>query len=94
LPIFNVSNIAGRVGQAVALRAKAFNFNTIFYDPFVADGIDKSLGGYKSGIHHILLISSCEEKQSLLIWQSDERWRRTQMFCVNCNALVIGWAEL
>ena len=38
--------VAGRVGQAVALRAKAFNFNTIFYDPFISDGIDKSLGQF------------------------------------------------
>jgi len=38
--------VAGRVGQAVALRAKAFNFNTIFYDPFIPDGVDKSLGQF------------------------------------------------
>lgn len=34
----------GRVGTAVALRAKAFGFNVIFYDPYLPDGIDKSLG--------------------------------------------------
>jgi len=28
----------------VALRAKAFGFNVIFYDPYLPDGIDKSLG--------------------------------------------------
>ena len=36
--------IPGRVGQAVALRAKVFGFNVIFYDPYLADGIEKSLG--------------------------------------------------
>lgn len=35
---------AGRVGQAVALRAKAFGFNVIFYDPYLADGVERSLG--------------------------------------------------
>lgn len=35
---------AGRVGTAVALRAKAFGFNVIFYDPYLPDGIEKSLG--------------------------------------------------
>ena len=35
---------AGRVGTAVALRAKVFGFNVVFYDPYLADGIEKSLG--------------------------------------------------
>ncbi|XP_023337639.1 C-terminal-binding protein isoform X2 [Eurytemora carolleeae] len=34
----------GRIGSAVALRAKAFGFNVIFYDPYLSDGIEKSLG--------------------------------------------------
>lgn len=34
----------GRVGSAVALRAKVFGFNVIFYDPYLQDGIEKSLG--------------------------------------------------
>jgi len=36
--------IKGRIGSAVALRAKAFGFNVIFYDPYLPDGIEKSLG--------------------------------------------------
>ena len=34
----------GRVGTAVALRAKVFGFNVVFYDPYLPDGIEKSLG--------------------------------------------------
>jgi C-terminal binding protein len=34
----------GRIGTAVALRAKAFGMNVAFYDPFVPDGYEKSLG--------------------------------------------------
>ena len=37
-------NFLGRIGSGVALRAKAFGFNVIFYDPYLPDGIDKSLG--------------------------------------------------
>jgi len=37
---------AGRVGTAVALRAKVFGFNVIFYDPYLPDGTEKSLGMY------------------------------------------------
>ena len=28
----------------MALRAKAFGFNVIFYDPYLPDGIERSLG--------------------------------------------------
>eukprot|EP00079_Xenopus_tropicalis_P028269 XP_012823168.1 PREDICTED: C-terminal-binding protein 2 isoform X1 [Xenopus tropicalis] len=34
----------GRVGQAVAVRAKVFGFSIIFYDPYLQDGIERSLG--------------------------------------------------
>ena len=34
----------GRIGSAVALRAKACGFEVHFYDPHVADGYDKALG--------------------------------------------------
>jgi C-terminal binding protein len=34
----------GRIGTATVLRAKAFGMRVIFYDPFLPDGIEKSLG--------------------------------------------------
>ncbi|XP_014665560.1 PREDICTED: C-terminal-binding protein-like [Priapulus caudatus] len=34
----------GRIGTAVAMRAKVFGFSVIFYDPYLVDGIEKSLG--------------------------------------------------
>ncbi|XP_056284997.1 uncharacterized protein LOC130203137 isoform X1 [Pseudoliparis swirei] len=34
----------GRSGQAVAVRAKVFGFNIIFYDPYLQDGMERSLG--------------------------------------------------
>nr|XP_019597740.1 PREDICTED: C-terminal-binding protein 2 isoform X2 [Rhinolophus sinicus] len=34
----------GRTGQAVAVRAKAFGFSVVFYDPYLQDGIERSLG--------------------------------------------------
>jgi len=34
----------GRIGTAVALRAKAFGFNVIFFDPFLPDGTEKAIG--------------------------------------------------
>jgi len=34
----------GRIGMATALRAKAFGFRTIFYDPYAAMGMHKAIG--------------------------------------------------
>ena len=34
----------GRIGTAAALRAKAIGMDVVFYDPYVPDGRDKSLG--------------------------------------------------
>ncbi|HWL82357.1 MAG TPA: C-terminal binding protein [Roseomonas sp.] len=34
----------GRIGTAVALRAKAFGFRVVFYDPFLPNGVDRALG--------------------------------------------------
>jgi phosphoglycerate dehydrogenase-like enzyme len=34
----------GRIGTAVALRAKAFNFKVAFYDPYLPNGVELSLG--------------------------------------------------
>jgi C-terminal binding protein len=34
----------GRIGGAAALRAKALGMDVVFYDPYVPDGRDKSLG--------------------------------------------------
>ncbi|MGY4803442.1 C-terminal binding protein [Teichococcus aerofrigidensis] len=34
----------GRIGTAVALRAKAFGFRVRFYDPYLPNGVDRALG--------------------------------------------------
>jgi D-3-phosphoglycerate dehydrogenase/C-terminal binding protein len=34
----------GRIGKAAALRAKALGMHVLFYDPYVPDGTDKSIG--------------------------------------------------
>ena len=38
--------VSGRIGTAVAIRAKVFGFNVIFYDPYLPDGVEKSLGEF------------------------------------------------
>ncbi|ELR10910.1 C-terminal-binding protein family protein [Acanthamoeba castellanii str. Neff] len=34
----------GKIGRAVAERAKPFGFDIFFYDPYLTDGVDKSMG--------------------------------------------------
>ena len=34
----------GRIGTAAALRAKAFGLDVVFFDPYLPDGVEKSLG--------------------------------------------------
>jgi phosphoglycerate dehydrogenase-like enzyme len=34
----------GRIGTALALRARALGIRVVFYDPYLSDGIDKALG--------------------------------------------------
>ena len=41
--VFGVIGL-GRIGTAAALRAKALGMDVVFYDPYVADGRDKSVG--------------------------------------------------
>ncbi|MFO0938215.1 MAG: C-terminal binding protein [Gemmataceae bacterium] len=41
--VFGIIGI-GRIGTAAALRAKALGMDVVFYDPYVEDGTEKSLG--------------------------------------------------
>lgn len=50
----------GRVGQAVALRAKAFGFSVLFYDPYLSDGTERALGLQRvSTLQDLLFHSDC-----------------------------------
>ena len=49
----------GRIGTATAMRAKGLGMNVLFYDPYLVEGVDKSLG-----------IGRCYELNELLA-QSD-----------------------
>jgi phosphoglycerate dehydrogenase-like enzyme len=41
--IFGIVGL-GRIGTATALRAKAFGFRVVFYDPYVPSGVHKAVG--------------------------------------------------
>jgi C-terminal binding protein len=48
----------GRIGSAVALRAKSFGLDVAFYDPYVKDGVDKALGIVRESSLERLLATS------------------------------------
>lgn len=48
----------GRIGTATALRAKAFGFRVVFYDPYVPSGTHKAVGVERAGsLDELLQIS-------------------------------------
>ena len=49
---------AGRIGTAAALRAKALGYDVVFYDPYVTDGHDKSIGVRRANTLEELLSQS------------------------------------
>ena len=48
----------GRIGTAVALRAKAFGFRVRFFDPLLANGVDRALGVERAESLHALMRGS------------------------------------
>lgn len=48
----------GRIGTATALRAKAFGFRVVFYDPYVPSGVHKAIGIERAGSLDDLLRAS------------------------------------
>tara|TARA_B100001750_G_scaffold245863_1_gene266560 strand:+ start:565 stop:1554 length:990 start_codon:yes stop_codon:yes gene_type:complete len=49
----------GRIGNAVALRAKAFGLNVSFFDPYLSTGIEKVFG-FNRYLNILDMISSCD----------------------------------
>lgn len=48
----------GRIGTAVALRARALGMDIVFYDPYKPAGVEKSLGARRAATLHELLAQS------------------------------------
>ena len=57
--LFLLLNISGRIGSAVALRAKAFGFTVIFYDPYLPDGVEKSFGLERVYTLQVIILKLC-----------------------------------
>lgn len=58
----------GKTGIAVALRARAFGFNVIFYDPYTSHGLDKAIGGLEryQSVGDLIAKSDCVSLHCML----------------------------
>ncbi|XP_062863561.1 C-terminal-binding protein 2a isoform X1 [Trichomycterus rosablanca] len=82
----------GRTGQAVAVRAKVFGFSVIFYDPYLQDGLERSLGVQRVyTLQDLLYQSDCvslhcnlNEHNHHLINDFTIKQMRQGAFLVNC----------
>ncbi len=77
VPIFRANNIQvgiiglGRIGTAVALRLKAFNYKKIgFYDPYLPRGVEKAIGLKR--YHDLELLLSSSDIVTLHVPLTDE----------------------
>jgi C-terminal binding protein len=50
----------GRIGTAVAQRARAFGFQLSFYDPFLPAGAEKGFGGFVRHTSFADLVANCD----------------------------------
>lgn len=62
----------GKTGIAVALRARVFGFNVIFYDPYTSHGLDKAVGGLEryTSVGDLVSRSDCVSLHCMLTKES------------------------
>lgn len=70
--VFGVVGL-GRIGTAVALRAKAFGMDVVFYDPYVTNGSDLAIGVRR--VHSLAEIFAESDVLSLHVPLSEETER-------------------
>ena len=82
----------GKIGIAVAQRAKVFGFNVIFYDPSTSEGLEIAIGGLHrvTAITEVLKVSDCislhcslTEESRHIIDESTLRLMKRGAFLIN-----------
>ncbi|QLB43971.1 C-terminal binding protein [Mannheimia pernigra] len=84
----------GRIGQALALRAKPFGLKIGFYDPIVNSGIDKSLGVFRyENIENLLSESDFISIHCSLNQSSYHLINTNNIECIKKGAVLINTAR-
>ena len=85
----------GKVGTAVAQRAKAFGLNVVFYDPNVSEGVDKALGGLTrcSTLSELLQQSDCVTLHASLNDQSYHMMNEASFKLMRHGSYLVNTAQ-
>ena len=93
----------GRIGTSVALKAKALGFNVHFYDPYLSNGVDKSLGigrlkkldTFLSSMDVISINCPLTDETHHMITEKEIKMMKTNAFIVNtARGSIIKKADL
>ncbi|MGX1308126.1 phosphoglycerate dehydrogenase-like enzyme [Amorphus suaedae] len=84
----------GRIGTAVALRAKAFGFRVVFYDPYLANGVDLALGVERARtLPELLSVSDVLSLNCLLYDETRGMIGAAELAQLPRNAVVVNTAR-
>src|SRR5579864_7116352 len=84
----------GRIGTAVALRAKAFNFRVVFYDPKHPNGVELALGiGRAASLEDLLRQTDTLSIHAPLTPETNGMLGREQLALLKKGAVVVNDAR-
>jgi phosphoglycerate dehydrogenase-like enzyme len=84
----------GRIGTAVALRARAFGFHVIFYDPYLPNGAELALGiGRARSLEDLLRDTDILSIHTPLTTETRGLLRRDQLALLRRGAIVVNTAR-
>lgn len=84
----------GRIGTAVALRAKAFGFRVVFYDPYVPNGVELALGIERMrSLGELLAVSNVLSLNCLLSDETRGMIGRAELRRLPVGAVVVNTAR-
>ena len=84
----------GRIGTSVALKAKALGFKVWFYDPYLPDGINKSLGiGRCKHLNDILINMDVISINCPLTQETHHMITKKQIKRMRRNAFIVNTAR-
>jgi phosphoglycerate dehydrogenase-like enzyme len=84
----------GRIGTAVALRAKAFGFRVVFYDPYLPNGVELALGiARAASLEDLLLQTDTLTIHAPLTPETRSLLGREQLALLRPGAVVVNTAR-
>jgi phosphoglycerate dehydrogenase-like enzyme len=84
----------GRIGTSVALKAKALGFNVNFYDPYLSNGVDKSLGIFRiKDFNHFLAFNDVVSVNCPLTKETHHMITKKEINKMKKNAFIVNTAR-